>query len=223
LLKQNSCLCYYIIERIAKLVIKNMDKKKTYTDIELLNLTTGDENNFRFAFEEIYYRYSKQVYSYCKGMLNNHSLAEDIFQETFAGFFIKVRNNQNIENIQAFLIGIARNLCRNQIRNRKLTLPLDMESLIVDERSHAEKNELFDLVVSSLPLLDEKYREVFVLKEFEGLSNKEISSICNLSQEGVRSRLHRAFNKIREILAPYLEDLSTNKMENKSKDKHYGI
>ncbi|MFH1052050.1 MAG: sigma-70 family RNA polymerase sigma factor [bacterium] len=200
-----------------------MDKKKTYTDIELLNLTSGDEENFRFAFDEIYARYSKQVYSYCNGMLNNRFLAEDVFQETFAGFFIKVRNRHDIDNILAFLIGIARNHCRNQIRNRKLTLPLDMESLIVDERSHAEKNELFDLVVSSLALLDEKYREVFILKEFEGLTNEEVSNICGLTKEGVRSRLHRAFIKIREILAPYLEDLSSTNIENKMKDKHHGI
>ncbi|TAL67831.1 MAG: RNA polymerase sigma factor [Bacteroidetes bacterium] len=188
-----------------------MNKGSNYTDNELLKLITEDEKSFRFAFDEIYSRYSKLVYSYCQGILKNRFIAEDVFQEVFIGFFSKVRNESDIESIPAFLISIARNLCLKQIRDRKINIPIDKNYLIVDERNQAEKNNLFELIQKALSLLDLKYKEVFILREFDGLSFEEISKICNITQEGVRTRLFRAHNALREILEPYINDLEPEK------------
>ena len=188
-----------------------MTKGSKYTDTELLKLISEDEKSFNFAFDEIYTRYSKLVFSYCQGMMKSRFTAEDVFQEVFTGFFINVRNESDIESIPAYLISIARNLCLKQIRDSKIKVPIDNNFLINDERSQAEKNNLFELLQRALSVLDLKYREVFILREFEGMSFDEISIICNITQEGVRTRLFRAHNFIKEILEPYIVDLQPEK------------
>ena len=59
----------------------------------------------------------------------------------------------------------------------------------------------------ALDLLDEKYKEAFVLKKFNGMSIKEVAKVCNISEEGAKSRISRARLKIMDILEPYLKDL----------------
>jgi RNA polymerase sigma-70 factor (ECF subfamily) len=69
----------------------------------------------------------------------------------------------------------------------------------------AEKAELKTLVNQAVNSLPHYQRIVVELHEFEGLSHKEIAEILNCSEGTVWSRLHRARERLKKMLAPYLE------------------
>jgi RNA polymerase sigma-70 factor (ECF subfamily) len=110
-------------------------------------------------------------------------------------------------NVPGYLLKIARNLCLNCRRNKKQTVEFDdYQSLVLP--SATEKTEFLQLITTALDMLPDDYREVFVLREYEGLSYAEIAEIVGASLSNVKVRIFRAKQKIREILAPYIAEFS---------------
>jgi RNA polymerase sigma-70 factor (ECF subfamily) len=71
-----------------------------------------------------------------------------------------------------------------------------------------ETSEFLQLITAALELIPDDYREVFVLREYEGLSYAEIAEVVDSSLSNVKVRIFRAKQKIREILAPYIREFS---------------
>ena len=183
-------------------------KYSTYTDEELVKMFGKGNRIAEQAFTELYHRYSSIVHAYCLRVLGNEEQAEDIFQETFIKFYKKTNPDAPVINIPGFLITIARNLCLNHKRDHKPLSSLEgIDIPISSAAASIEQKELLELINMSLDLLDFDFRECFVLREYDGLSYKEIADICNTSVNNAKSRVFRAKKKIKEILAPYLEDL----------------
>ena len=65
-----------------------------------------------------------------------------------------------------------------------------------------------DLLLHKKGFLNSCSNESFVLREYDGLSYQEIADLTQTSLATVKIRIFRAKQKIREILAPYLSDLS---------------
>jgi len=96
----------------------------------------------------------------------------------------------------------------NMQRSHHHTTSLEDYHMPYSEEYSHEKKELLELVTTALALLPEDYRESFVLREYDGLSYQEIADITHTSLATVKIRIFRAKQKIREILSPYLTDLS---------------
>lgn len=141
-------------------------------------------------------------------MLQNREQTEDIFQESFIIFYNHLIEGKQIENVKGYLLSIARNLCLKFFRDKKPTVDFEPDSFSVDESNQYESNEMFGLITKALQLLDDIYREAFILREFDGLSYKEIAEICNTSVTNAKSRVFRAHKQIIDILQPYLKDLA---------------
>ncbi|MEJ5245358.1 MAG: RNA polymerase sigma factor [Bacteroidota bacterium] len=184
-------------------------KYKTYSDRELVFLLRHDQKEAEKAFSELYNRYSSQVHAYCYRVINNPDVAEDIFQETFIRFYQNVKDNHKELNVPGFLITIARNLCLNYKRDRKIGVPVE-EARNLFYQDNYESKELLDLITRALDLLEDEYREVFILKEYAGMQYSEIAEILNISPANAKTRAFRAKQKIKEILSPYLKDLTRN-------------
>jgi len=158
------------------------------------------------AFSILYSRHSPRVFAYCLRFIGDHDIAKDIFQDTFVRFYNAAQEEREMTNVPAFLLRIARNLCINYKKNEKKTVPLeDIASFAVED--DADSNELLGLVKMALDFLPDEYKEAFILREYDGLSYNEIAEITNESLSNVKVRIYRAKQKIREILAPHLEEL----------------
>ena len=68
-----------------------------------------------------------------------------------------------------------------------------------------ETQQLVERAIDELP---EEYRDVFVMSDVAGLPNAEIGEKLGLSLPAVKSRLHRARQKLRDALAPHFEEVS---------------
>jgi RNA polymerase sigma factor (sigma-70 family) len=179
----------------------------TYTDNELVGLIQSGSDQSEQAFTLLYDRYSSKIHAYCFRILNNAELAEDIFQETFIKFFNKINDTFQATNVQGYLITIARNLCLNSKRDKMVTVPIDNLEFMFHNSQNYESKELLNLITTSLELLDFDYREAFILREYDGLSYKDIANICGTTVNNAKSRVFRAKQKIKKILNPYLKDL----------------
>ncbi|MBE0644366.1 MAG: RNA polymerase sigma factor [Bacteroidetes bacterium] len=147
------------------------------------------------------------MFAYCLRFLGHRDEAQDVYQETFIRFFESAQKDREMTNVPGYLLKIARNLCLNQRRNKKQTVEFeDYQSLVLP--STTEKTEFLQLITTALDMLPEDYREVFVLREYEGLSYAEIADIVGASLSNVKVRIFRAKQKIRDILAPYITEFS---------------
>lgn len=104
---------------------------------------------------------------------------------------------------------ITRNLCLNAKRDKRETVEFEDWQYRVNPDS-VEKSELLNLVSTALELLEDEYREAFVLREYNGHSYNEISKIVGDSVAAVKTRVFRARKKLRSILKPYITDIERN-------------
>lgn len=179
-----------------------------YSDNELAELLTGDKTEAEAAFTEFYNRYAQAVHIFCKYMVNDTQQAEDIFQETFIRFYKNISPGAKHTNVKSFLMTIARNLSINYQKAHKHKMEIEDFEHVRAERIDYEKKELFDLVVQSLELLDDIYRESFILREFDELPYKQIAQITDTTVSNAKSRVQRARKKIADILQPYMKDIA---------------
>ncbi len=179
-----------------------------YEDSELFAALKEKKAIAEAAFAELYSRHSQRIYAYCLRVTGSPEDARDIFQDTFTKFY-RSANHKDIEvdNVPAYLLTIARNHCINYKRNRKIIFNFDDYNFSTNDTGYEQK-ELLELVGRALDTLDFEYRETFVLRQYHGLSYKEISKITGDSIAAIKNRVWRAKEKIKQVLEPYLEDLS---------------
>lgn len=179
---------------------------KKYDDTKLFALLSREKPVSEKAFAEIYSRYSQRIYAYCLRILGNDQDAGDVFQEAFTKFYSARKNHSTLANVFGFLLRIARNLCLNHKRDKKVTLNIEDFNIYSTDEKYEDK-ELMELVAASLDLLDFEYREAFVLRIQQGMSYDELEEITGESRTLLKNRVWRAKEKIKTILQPYLEDM----------------
>lgn len=181
---------------------KSIDK---YSDNELYYLLTSDKKTAEKAFAEIYSRHSSRIYAYCRRFLGNKEDAQDVFQETFIRFLDSTKQDRVMTNVPAFLLKIARNLCVNVKRKDKK--PVSFEEYMVSDNRDGDNNELLTLIKMALDILPDEYKDIFILREYDGLSYQDIADMVDVPLSTVKIRIFRAKQKIRDILAPYMKEL----------------
>lgn len=177
------------------------------TDEELYGLLHKKSKKVsKKAFDELYNRYSVNIYSYCRRVFNNELLIEDIFQETFIRFYESAKDKREMTNVAGFLIKIARNLCLNE-KSKKYFDNISLDDLQLPSYDASyDKKQMNELLQTALDALPKKYREVIILKEFLDMSYQEIADTLDLTLSVVRIRIFRAKAKLKELLKPYFNE-----------------
>jgi len=158
------------------------------------------------AAGDLYERYSRQIFGYCLHQLGSREEAEDAVQTTFMNAFRGLQRGIVPELESAWLFKIAHNVClsrrRSSWRRGKVEAPNNFEVLqeIVPGREDVAADELIRLqdVLEEMP---ENQRRAILLREWQGLTYREISDELGLSQAAVETLIFRA----RRALAQGLE------------------
>ena len=145
-------------------------------------------------------------------MFGDKMRADDVVQDVFIKLFENLNSINNKQSIQFWLFKTTRNEIVGFLRSNKnkslLTHSVDLEELEIKEPTllteEYENKETNKLILDELDKMNEDFREVFVLKEYSGLSYKEIASLLNIDEDLVKSRLYKTrqklINKIAKIL-----------------------
>ncbi len=164
----------------------------------LKKLKRGDEK----AFEQFVTEKQDKIYSVCVNMLKNIYDAQDAAQDTFIKAYRALKSFKGESSLDTWLTKIAVNTCLDIIRRRHDTVDIDEVYGVADPRTpdgEYEADVRRRAVRQSLARLPSELREVIVLKDIEGYSYEEISEILVINIGTVRSRLHRAREKIKKI------------------------
>ena len=162
-------------------------------------------NGNDFAFQKIADKYSKKIYWHARGMVNNHFDADEVTQEVLLVLYKKLNNFKFESSLYTWIYKITSTRSLNYIRKSKLKKlfsisgeefkDLKTDVNLFDDFERKEKIKQVDEVLKKIPA---KQREVFIMKNFEGLSYKEISEITGKSVGGLKANYFHALKKIME-------------------------
>lgn len=184
---------------------KVVNKFNTMDDNQLVEIVRGAKPDSDNAFVEIYERYSRKVYIYCKKAVVDLNFVEDVYQDVFIRFYNSIKNGYAIINVQSYLFKIARNLCLNFKRDNKQIL-IQLEEFHLNDYFKMEDDvELIDAINSAIELLNDEYRDALMLQTFHSLSYNEIAEILDIPVTTVRNRLVRAKRRLKELLHAYFD------------------
>ncbi|MBA2565986.1 MAG: RNA polymerase sigma factor [Gemmatimonadetes bacterium] len=161
------------------------------------------------AYATLVDRYGRRLYWSCLRLLGDPDDAEDAVQEAFVRAYTGLSRYDPAQRFYTWLFAIARNLCLNRIRRRKLwgLLPLVSPATGAelpareDTGARVETRELAAALSDCLAALPFDQRECFHLRHEEEFSYEEIASALSIPMGTVMSRLSRAREKMRACLA----------------------
>ena len=137
-------------------------------------------------------------------MIGDQMGADDIVQDVFIKLYQNLDNIHNKQSIQFWLFKTARNemltIFRNTKNKKLYSNSVDLEEIEIKSpdslSEQIENKELSKIVLSELDVMSVEFREVFILREYSGLSYKEIASLLEIEEDLVKSRLYKARQKL---------------------------
>jgi len=172
-------------------------------------LASPDKKKSREAFDILYSRHSTHIYSYCRKILVDSEAIEDIFQETFVKAFESAKNGVEMTNFGGFLLRIARNLCINELRDKKRNKTESfVEGVFQNPVNQYEQSDATEIVNKAMAKLPFNYREVLVLREIHGMSYVEIAKVLKKDISNIRVRIYRGKIALKQILQPLIREMN---------------
>lgn len=181
----------------------------TVQAVSEMELVVSAQNGDRNAFSELVRVHAQGVLNVVYRMCGDAQLAEDAAQETFIRAWQNLPSHRPGTSLRNWLYRIAVNAGTDLLRKEKRILPDSINDLHLTDGdpsletliSQKERARLVQSAVLSLP---EGSRAVLVLREYEGLSYQEISSILDIPLGTVMSRLSYARNTLKAKLQQQL-------------------
>jgi len=183
-------------------------------DTELVRRAQADDDR---AFGELVSRYESKVFSLALKMLRNPEDAEDVLQDTFLRAYRGIKSFQGTSTFSTWIYRITANSALMRLRKKQLPTvsiedqeenetPVSIADWTPGPVEQLLNSELRRVMEEAIDALPPEFRQVFILRDVEELSNADVAEILDLSVAAVKSRLHRARLKIRNRLAPYFSE-----------------
>ncbi len=163
------------------------------------------------AFEVFVNRYMKNAYFIALGLVGNREDAMNLSQEAFIRAYRNIKHLKPDRRFFPWFYQILKNLCISHLRKRRYrqTSSLDGENCpevaattdYFSPEVVAGRNELKDKVWQAIGKLDDKHREVIILRHFQNMSYEQIAKALYCNKGTVTSRLYYARKKLEELLS----------------------
>jgi RNA polymerase sigma-70 factor, ECF subfamily len=181
----------------------------------LARIRAGEKN----ACEDCVRQYAPGVYRLALRLMRDEADAEDVMQETFLNAFKGIDKFDGRSELRTWLYRIAYNAALGKLRRFRpefvsvdeasdpedgSVIPpqlFDWSGIPYDELAKTELRQELEKAIGDLP---EKLKSVFILRELEDLPTLETGEALGISEDLVKTRLHRARMKLREGLSSYL-------------------
>jgi RNA polymerase sigma factor (sigma-70 family) len=168
------------------------------------------------AFEQLYRRYSVGVGRFVAGRVRDRGRAEDLVQEIFLSALRRLRATDTEISFRPWIFEIARNATIDHYRRTSRTeevsihgddtlRPADQLRLVGGAHARPENamlnKERFDHLRDAFAELSDNHHRVLVMREFEGLSYREIAKKMDMTRPAVESALFRARRRLQQEYA----------------------
>lgn len=191
---------------------------KTRTQGRDGSASTGKDGSSAATFDRLYRDHVDRIYRFAQRLCGHNDDAKDLVQDTFLNAYRGIKRFRGEAQVSTWLYTIATRACIRMRRRRRgeperelsldefiptskgeFHLQIPIEGLTPEEA--LEHKELRHMLQQAIQKLPKKYRLVLVLRDMEGLTAKQVSSVMRLNERAVKSRLHRARLFVRRELS----------------------
>ena len=160
------------------------------------------------AFEQLVIRHQDLVFSLAYKLTGNREMANDVAQEAFIRALKAIEKFRGDSTFSTWIYRITVNtawtLRRKAKKHNTLNIDDTYEPIIIDEKKDPElvaiNSDLSSVLINALDKIPIEQRIIVELKNIEGRSHKEIAEYLGISVTAAKVRLHRAHQKLRQIL-----------------------
>lgn len=158
------------------------------------------------ALNEFYGRYGPMLLGYLKARMDDAQLAEEVLNDVMLAVWEHAHTFEAKSRVKTWLLVIARNRAINATRRKKLPVIhlQDVFSVQSEDTGPLEatvRHEQQDQVRAAIHKLPAAQREVLVLVFYHQLTGAEVAEVLDISEGTVKSRLHRAKESLKRLLA----------------------
>lgn len=155
--------------------------------------------------QKIWLTHEPWVRSFVFSMVKNQNVTDDIVQDVFETVITKQHQLKDSAKVKSWIGTIARNTTYDHLRKNARFLPQDpsgMKELRFSEElgSNSESDHSIKCFKAFIDQLPSKYKEVIIVVELKGRSQKWFAQQKGISYSGAKSRLQRARKKLKELL-----------------------
>ena len=162
------------------------------------------------AFEVLVNRYMKDAYFIALGLVGNQEDAMDLSQEAFIRAYRNIKQVKPGRSFFPWFYQILKNLCISHLRKRRYRQAGSLDAEDCPEVAArddgfspdvvAARNETKDRLWRAIGKLDDKHREVIILRHFQNMSYDQIADALHCNKGTVTSRLYYARKRLEELL-----------------------
>lgn len=158
------------------------------------------------AFNKLIGRWQDRIHHFAYRYFANNDDAAEITQKTFIKAYQKLNTLEDAGKFGSWLYRIANNLCLDELKRVGRKRSTSLEALKTAPQSETERaadsalmrNEAIVLLHKALLLLPNEQRMVVIMKEYEGLTFREIAEILDESENTIKSRLYYGLRALRK-------------------------
>jgi RNA polymerase sigma-70 factor (ECF subfamily) len=189
--------------------MSNVSKLNDYSnEISNSELVKKSQLGDRSAFEQLVLRHQELVFSLAYKLTGNREMANDVAQEAFIRAWKAIEKFRGDSTFSTWIYRITVNtawtLRKKAKKHNTLNIDETYEPIVVDEKKDPEmvaiNSDLSSVLSKALNNLPVEQRIIVELKNIEGRSHKEIADYLDISVTAAKVRLHRAHQKLRQIL-----------------------
>jgi RNA polymerase sigma-70 factor (ECF subfamily) len=181
------------------------------------DISRGCRQNDPNAWRHLVRIYTPLVYRVAMRMLRNREDAEDASQEVFMRVHRSIHSHDPTRPLAPWMSKITYHVCLRRISRRSRSTDKEVElyeSDVPEEEaentpeSHLTGKQTTARVLQALDQLSAQDRALVAMRYTEGFTDSEIAESTDMPVGTVKTRLHRARNKLREILAPFIQEVT---------------
>jgi RNA polymerase sigma-70 factor, ECF subfamily len=151
------------------------------------------------AFEELLDEEKVRLYKIAYVYMKNETDALEVFQETVYKALVSIKGLREEQYFSTWLTRILINTAIDMLKKKKRIIPMDRDVLERKTVSYISMERDSDLLQAVMDL-DDKYKEVLILRFYKDCSVKEIASILECPEGTVKTNIHRGINLLRNKL-----------------------
>ena len=189
--------------------MSNMSEASNSKD-EISNSELVRKSQFgdKAAFEQLVIRHQELVFSLAYKLTGNREMANDVAQEAFIRAWKAIEKFRGDSTFSTWIYRITVNtawtLRKKAKKHNTLNIDDTYEPIVIDEKKDPElvaiNSDLSSVLINALDKIPIEQRIIVELKNIEGRSHKEIADYLDISVTAAKVRLHRAHQKLRQIL-----------------------
>jgi len=189
--------------------MSNTSEVSNHSDeISNSELVRKSQHGDKAAFEQLVIRHQDLVFSLAYKLTGNREMANDVAQEAFIRAWKAIEKFRGDSTFSTWIYRITVNtawtLRKKAKKHNTLNIDDTYEPIVIDEKKDPElvaiNSDLSSVLINALDKIPIEQRIIVELKNIEGRSHKEIADYLDISVTAAKVRLHRAHQKLRQIL-----------------------